>query len=269
MYHKECISQKQLDYLKKMKKRKCLVRSTQVLILIVFFVIWEIAAQQNIIDPFLFSQPSRMISAMTDMATSGILFKHIGVTLYETVLGFLLGTIFCTLIAILLWWNDFISDVTEPYLVVLNSLPKTALAPIIIVWLGNNMTSIIATALMTSIVVTIMTVLNGFLHIDSDKIKLIQTFGGTKKQVLTKVILPASVPTIISALKINVGLSFVGVIVGEFLVAQYGLGYLIVYGSQIFKLDWVMLSVILLAIMAAIMYQLIVLLEKKFLKWRL
>ena len=249
-----------------MKKRKCLVRSTQVLILIVFFVIWEIAAQQNIIDPFLFSQPSRMISAMTDMATSGILFKHIGVTLYETVLGFLLGTIFGTLIAILLWWNDFISDVTEPYLVVLNSLPKTALAPIIIVWLGNNMTSIIATALMTSIVVTIMTVLNGFLHIDSDKIKLIQTFGGTKKQVLTKVILPASVPTIISALKINVGLSFVGVIVGEFLVAQYGLGYLIVYGSQIFKLDWVMLSVILLAIMAAIMYQLIVLLEKKFLK---
>lgn len=269
MYHKECISQKQLDYLKKMKKRKCLVRSTQVLILIVFFVIWEIAAQQNIIDPFLFSQPSRMITAMTDMATSGILFKHIGVTLYETVLGFLLGTIFGTLIAILLWWNDFISDVTEPYLVVLNSLPKTALAPIIIVWLGNNMTSIIATALMTSIVVTIMTVLNGFLHIDSDKIKLIQTFGGTKKQVLTKVILPASVPTIISALKINVGLSFVGVIVGEFLVAQYGLGYLIVYGSQIFKLDWVMLSVILLAIMAAIMYQLIVLLEKKFLKWRL
>ena len=269
MYHKECISQKQLDYLKKMKKRKCLVRSTQVLILIVFFVIWEIAAQQNIIDPFLFSQPSRMISAMTDMATSGILFKHIGVTLYETVLGFLLGTIFGTLIAILLWWNDFISDVTEPYLVVLNSLPKTALAPIIIVWLGNNMTSIIATALMTSIFVTIMTVLNGFLHIDSDKIKLIQTFGGTKKQVLTKVILPASVPTIISALKINVGLSFVGVIVGEFLVAQYGLGYLIVYGSQIFKLDWVMLSVILLAIMAAIMYQLIVLLEKKFLKWRL
>ena len=252
-----------------MKKRKCLVRSTQVLILIAFFVIWEISAQQNIIDPFLFSQPSRMISAMTDMATSGILFKHIGVTLYETVLGFLLGTIFGTLIAILLWWNDFISDVTEPYLVVLNSLPKTALAPIIIVWLGNNMTSIIATALMTSIVVTIMTVLNGFLHIDSDKIKLIQTFGGTKKQVLTKVILPASVPTIISALKINVGLSFVGVIVGEFLVAQYGLGYLIVYGSQIFKLDWVMLSVILLAIMAAIMYQLIVLLEKKFLKWRL
>ena len=243
---------------------RSLVCSTQICLLIAFFILWEVAAQKNWIDPFLFSQPSRMIAAMGDMAKTGILWKHIGITLYETVVGFVLGTIFGTLIAILLWWNHFISDVTEPYLVVLNSLPKTALAPII----GNNMTSIIATALMTSIVVTIMTVLNGFLHIDSDKIKLIQTFGGTKKQVLTKVILPASVPTIISALKINVGLSFVGVIVGEFLVAQAGLGYLIVYGSQIFKLDWVMLSVLLLAIMAAIMYQLIVFLEKKFLKWR-
>ena len=151
---------------------------------------------------------------------------------------------------------------------VLNSLPKTALAPIIIVWLGNNMTSIIATALMTSVIVTIMTVLGGFLEIDGDKIKLIQTFGGTKKQVLTKVILPASIPSIINALKINVGLSFVGVIVGEFLVAQAGLGFLIVYGSQVFKLDWVMLSVIILAVLAAVMYECIVLLEKKFLKWR-
>lgn len=236
MYHKkntEMVSHQQLEYLKKVKKRKTLVRSTQIVILISFFVLWEVAAQYQWIDPFLFSQPSRMLLAMADMAKTGILWKHIGITLYETVVGFVLGTIFGTLIAILLWWNNFISDVTEPYLVILNSLPKTALAPIIIVWLGNNMTSIIATALMTSIIVTIMTVLNGFLHIDSDKIKLIQTFGGTKKQVLTKVILPASVPTIISALKINVGLSFVGVIVGEFLVAQSGLGYLIVYGSQI------------------------------------
>lgn len=128
--------------------------------------------------------------------------------------------------------------------------------------------SIIATALMTSIVVTILSVLGGFIHVDNDKIKLIQTFGGTKKQILTKVILPASIPTIVNALKINVGLSFVGVIVGEFLVARAGLGYLIVYGSQIFKLDWVMLSVIILAVLAALMYQLIVILEKKFLKWR-
>ena len=165
MSHK--ISQQQLEYLKRVKKRKILVCSTQICLLIAFFILWEVAAQKNWIDPFLFSQPSRMIAAMGDMAKTGILWKHIGITLYETVVGFVLGTIFGTLIAILLWWNHFISDVTEPYLVVLNSLPKTALAPIIIVWLGNNMTSIIATALMTSIVVTIMTVLNGFLHIDN------------------------------------------------------------------------------------------------------
>lgn len=261
-------SYEQLLYLKKLKRRKSMIRYTQVFILLFFFGLWEIAAQSDWIDPFIFSQPSRMFRSMMEMLINGTLWMHIGITLYETVVGFLAGTLLGTMIAVLLWWNNFISEVSEPYLVVLNSLPKTALAPIIIVWLGNNMTSIIATALMTSIVVTILTVLGGFLEVDKDKIKLIRTFGGTKKQILSKVILPASIPTIINALKINVGLSFVGVIVGEFLVAKAGLGYLIVYGSQIFKLDWVMLSVIILAILAALMYQLIVLLEKKFMKWR-
>lgn len=271
MFHKQNVqgmSRQQLDFLKKLHMRKYMIRCTQWFILIFVFALWEIAARESWIDPFIFSQPSRMFSAMIDMIKNGTLWLHIGVTLWETVVGFMLGTVLGILLAILLWWNHFISDVTEPYLVVLNSLPKTALAPIIIVWLGNNMSSIIATALMTSIVVTIMTVLGGFLEIDTDKIKLIHTFGGTKKQVLTKVVLPASIPSMINALKMNVGLSFVGVIVGEFLVAKAGLGYLIVYGSQIFKLDWVMLSVIILAVLAALMYQFIVLLEKKFLKWR-
>lgn len=262
------MSRQQADFLRHVRMRKNIIRLTQCLLLVSFFVLWEVAANQDWIDPFIFSQPSRMLTACIKMVGDGSLWIHIGTTLYETVVGFVLGTVFGTIIAIVLWWNHFISDVTEPYLVVLNSLPKTALAPIIIVWLGNNMTSIIATALMTSVIVTIMTVLGGFIAIDSDKIKLIQTFGGTKRQVLTKVILPASIPTMVNALKINVGLSFVGVIVGEFLVAQAGLGYLIVYGSQVFKLDWVMLSVIILAILAALMYQCIVLLEKKFMKWR-
>ena len=261
-------SQSQIDYLKKLKERKTLVTVFQISILILFFVLWEVAARMEWIDPFIFSQPSRMAEALVQLTATGEIFRHIGITVYETVVGFLLGTIMGTVIAVILWWNKFISDVSQPYLVVLNSLPKTALAPIIIVWLGNNMTSIIATALMTSVVVTVLSVLGGFLEVDKDKIKLIETFGGTKKQILTKVILPASVPTVINALKINVGLSFVGVIVGEFLVAKAGLGYMIVYGSQIFKLDWVMLSVIILAVLAALLYKCIVLLERKFLKWR-
>lgn len=262
------ISEEHKNYLISLKKQKILIKLTQIFILVVFFAVWELAARMKWIDAFIFSQPSRIINSMYNMILDGSLFYHIGITLGETIIGFLASTILGTIIAIVLWWNSYISEVLEPYLVILNSLPKTALAPILIVWIGNNMKSIVVTAIMTSIVVTILTVWSGFLEVDKDKIKLIKTFGGTKLQTLTKVVLPSSVPTIINALKVNIGLSYVGVIVGEFLVANAGLGYLIVYGSQIFKLDWVMMSVLILAILAAILYKLIVILEHKFLKWR-
>ena len=169
-------------------------------------------------------------------------------------------------LAVILWWNKMISDILQPYLVVLNSLPKTALAPIIIVWLGNNTKSIILIALLTSVIITIMTVLNGFLETDKDKMKLITILEGSKRQILTKVVIPSNVPVIFNALKINVGLSFVGVIVGEFLVGKAGLGYLIVYNSQVFKLNNVMMSVTVLALMAAVMYKIITLIENKYIK---
>ena len=264
----QSISSEQIAYLNGLRRRKRQIKLCQLFILVTFVAVWELSARFGIIDAFIFSQPSRILLSAIDMCISGSIFKHIGVTVFETVLGFTMGTVMGTAIAVLLWWNSFINEVAEPYLVVFNSLPKTALAPIIIVWLGNNMSSIIATALLTSVIVTVLNVYAGFADVDNEKIKLIYTFRGTKKQVLTKVILPASVPAIINALKINVGLSFVGVIVGEFLVAKAGLGYLIVYGSQVFKLDWVMLSVVILAILAAFMYKTIVLLEKKIMKWR-
>ena len=262
------VSEAQRQFLNGLDRQKKHIRLCQISILVFFILIWEFAAQFEIIDPFIFSQPSRIALAAVELTKSGSIFVHIGVTLFETIIGFVLGTIIGIAVAVLLWWNSFINKVLEPYLVVRNSLPKTALAPIMIVWLGNNMSSIIATALLTSVIVTILSVFNGFIEVDSDKIKLIYTFGGTKKQVLTKVILPASVPNMISALKINVGLSFVGVIVGELLVSKAGLGYLIVYGSQIFKLDWVMLSVVILAVLSALLYKSIVVLEKKISKWR-
>ena len=230
------ISKEQTAFLAHIRRRKWAVLCLQVFLLVAFFLLWEVAANQGWIDPFIFSQPTRMIAAAEEMLADGTLWMHIGTTLWETVAGFLLGTILGTLTAVLLWWNRFISDVAEPYLVVLNSLPKTALAPIIIVWFGNNQSSIILVALLTSVVVTILSVLNGFLQVDEEKIKLIRIFGGTKRQVLTKVVFPSNVPCILNALKINVGLSFVGVIVGEFLVAQNGLGFLITYNSQTFKL---------------------------------
>lgn len=221
-------------YVKKLKTKRNTIKLVQLIIFVSFFALWELAAEIKWIDPFIFSQPTRILNTIITMSKDGSLFLHIGVTLAETAAGFVFGTILGTIIAIILWWNPSIEKILDPYLVVFNSLPKTALAPILIVWLGNNVKSIIVTALMTSVVVTILTVLSGFLNVDKDKIKLIKTFNGTKKQILTKVILPASVPTIINALKVNIGLSFVGVMVGEFLVAKSGLGYLIVYGSQIF-----------------------------------
>lgn len=264
----EMISKEHQEYLKEQKIYRCKVIITQILLLISLVAVWEAAAIFRWIDPFITSQPSKIIKVLINLHREGELYHHIAITVAETVIGFVSGTILGTIVAIILWWSDFISEVLDPYLVVLNALPKIALGPILIVWIGNGAPAIIAMALLISLVVTILGVYSGFKQVDSDKIKLLKTFGATKWQILQKVILPASVPTIISALKINVGLSWVGVIVGEFLVSKAGLGYLIVYGGQVFKLDLVMASVIILSIAAAVMYKAILYVEQLFMKWR-
>ncbi|MBS4022408.1 MAG: ABC transporter permease [Dethiobacter sp.] len=256
------VSAEHREYLRNRKLYRIKIVAAQALLLVGIIILWEAAANWRLIDPFITSQPSRVVKTLISLHNGGDLYRHIGITVFETVVGFTLGTVIGTGVAVLLWWSDFLSRVLEPYLVILNSLPKIALAPIIIVWIGQGMTAIIAMALFISLVVTILSVHSGFAQVDTEKVKLLRTFGATKIQVLSKVILPASVPTIIAALKINVGLSWVGVIVGEFLVSRAGLGYLIVYGGQVFRLDLVMTSVIILAVAAAIMYQSIVFLEK-------
>ncbi len=260
------VSKQQREFINKLQKRERAIKITRVIVFFAFFIIWEILADTNTIDPFIFSSPISIIKCMVKMLANGTLLRHIWVTFYETVIGFLLGTAIGTVLAVIFWSNDFINKVADPYLVVLNSLPKTALAPIIIVWLGNNMKAIIAVALLTSVIVTVLNVLSGFNNADKDDIRLIRSFGGKKKDILFKVVFPSSVPDIINALKINVGLSFVGVIVGEFLTAKKGLGYLIVYSSQIFRLDAVLMSVIILAVMASAMYKAIQIFEKIILK---
>lgn len=260
------ISPEHAKYLKKIKREKIAIRATQLLVLILAFGLWEICARARIVDPFITSQPTRIIQTIQNLYHQGVLFQHIGVTCLETIIGFLLGTTLGVFIAIILWWSKFLSKVSEPYLVILNSLPKIALGPVFIVWIGAGPAAIIVMTLAISLIVTILEVLNGFLSIDQEKIKLVKIFGGTKFQVLSKVLLPASFPNIINALKVNVGLSWVGVIVGEFLVSKAGLGYLIVYGGQVFKLDLVMTSVVILGIAAAIMYQGVVYFERLILR---
>ncbi|MGI6225401.1 MAG: ABC transporter permease [Peptococcales bacterium] len=265
---KTIVSQEHEAFLRERKIYKWKVLSTQIFLLIAVVILWEVAARLGWIDPFITSQPTRIWKTLLNLHNEGTLYYHIGITVMETVVGFVSGTIIGTLFAIYLWWSDFAAQVLDPYLVILNALPKIALGPILIVWIGNGATAIIAMALFVSLIVTIIGVYSGFAQVDPDKIKLLKTFGATKQQILKKAILPASLPTIVSALKINVGLSWVGVIVGEFLVSKAGLGYLIVYGGQVFKLDLVMTSVIILSIAAAVMYKAVVVLEQLFLKWR-
>ncbi|HBW34362.1 ABC transporter permease [Desulfosporosinus sp. BICA1-9] len=260
------ISQEHRVYLQRIRMEKLWVRLIQLLILAFALIFWEVFANAKLVDPFITSQPSRVLKTILRLYEEGVLFHHIGITCLEAFVGFILGTFLGTIMAIILWWSEFLCKILEPYLVVLNSLPKIALGPIFIVWIGAGTSAIIVMTLAISLIVTILEVLGGFLAIDEEKIKLVQTFGGTKFQVLTKVVLPASYPTIINALKINVGLSWVGVIVGEFLVSRAGLGYLIVYGGQVFKLDLVMTSVIILGIAATIMYQGVVYLERLLVK---
>lgn len=260
-------SKEHSDYIKKIKRRRKVIFITQIIILFLILILWELAAKFNWIDSFLTSYPSEIWKLFLDYSKSGDLYYHVGISVFETIIGFLAGTLLGVLIAIGLWWSDFWAKVLDPYLVVLNSLPKTALAPIIILWVGAGYSGIIVTAISISIVITIMNVYISFISVDEDKIRLLQTFGATKFQILKKVVLPYSVPTIISTLKVNIGLSWVGVIVGEFLVSKAGIGYLIVYGGQVFKLDLVMMSVFILAIISAVMYKLIALFENKYLKW--
>ena len=222
--------------------------------MVLFIAIWEILARVGKIDSFITSQPSRILDTFLDLSSNDLL-RHLKITCIETLVGFSLGTIMGVIIAIILWWSPFISKVSEPFLVILNALPKVALGPVIIIWVGSGTPAIIVMALAISLIVTILNILNGLISADKEKIKMAETFKANKFQILTKIVLPANISTVFNTLKVNIGLSLVGVISGEFLVSKGGLGYLIVYGGQVFKLDLVMTSVIILAIVAAVMYE--------------
>lgn len=256
-------SKEHLAYIRAIRRHGRAVSLTRVLILVLFLGLWELGAQLGWFDVFILSSPGRILAAIGRLWREGSLFLHVGVTLYETVMGFLLGTALGILLAVILWWLPFVNEVMDPYLVVLNALPKIALGPVLIVWIGAGMGSIIVMAVLVSLVVTTVTVLSGFTAAAQEKQFLMRTLGATKAQTFMKVVLPAGVPHMMSALKISVGMSWVGVIVGEYLVSKSGLGYLIVYGGQVFKLDLVMASVVILCLLAALMYGGVALLEKR------
>lgn len=256
-------SAKRSQYIKGLIRQKRLIILGKASILVLFLGIWQLLSQLGWINSFILSSPSRMITTIWNLISQNELWKHVWITTYEVILGFSIGSALGILCAIFLWACPIARKITEPYLVVLNSLPKIALGPVFIVWFGAGPASIIAITVAISVVVTIMEVLSGFIHTDSNLLTLLRSMGANKISLLTKVVLPANVPTILNSLKVSVGMSWVGVIVGEFLVSRAGLGYLIVYGSQVFKMDLVMGSVLILAIECTIMYFLVSLIEKR------
>lgn len=250
-------------FLKKQKRNKFIITFFKITIIVLFLITWEITARLEIINPFLTSYPSMIITTVIDLFKNDNLTSHIFITLYETIISFTLASIIGLIIASLLWSNKTISKIFDPYLTVLNSLPKISLGPLIIIWIGANTNSIIFMALLISVFTTIIGMYNAFINTDNSKIILMKSFGASKMQIFTKLVLRGNTKSLVNTLKINISLSLIGVIMGELLVSKKGLGYLITYGSQVFNLNLVITSIFILGIISYLLYILIDLLEKR------
>ncbi len=257
----ETVSENQIRFLKAHRRHHYLIGLCRLLLIVAFLGLWELAAVKEWIDVFFFSSPRGIMRYLYQMLIDYSFFSNTGITLLETIVSFLLVTCLSLLVATLLWYMSSLAEVLEPYLVVLNSLPKSALAPLLIVWLGTGTNTIIVAGISVAVFGSIINLYTGFCQSDPEMLKLIYTLGGNKRDAFVKVILPASIPLILSNMKVNIGLSLVGVIIGEFLAARRGLGYLIIYGSQVFQLNMVITSIIILCAIAMAFYKLIQSLE--------
>ena len=255
-------------FVKKHNTKTFLIHFFRILLLLFLIGFWELSASQNWIDPFITSSPSRIINQTIELYNNGTLFMHIGVTLNETLLAFFLSTLIGTIIAIILYLITPLRRVLEPYLIVLNSLPKISLGPLIIIWVGVGTSAIVAMGILICVVITTINLLNGYIEISQEKIMLLKSMGANKLQIFTKLIFPATLPNFVATLKINLGMAWVGVIMGEYLSSKAGLGYLLVYGGQIFKLDLVMSAIVILCILSGLMYAIISIFEKIITKTR-
>lgn len=256
------ISKERQEFIKANKKEALKVKAGQFFLLAFIIFGWQFAADMGRIDTFIMSSPKDILKTIQELFATRQLFSNAAITMYETLVGFLLGLFAGTAAAVALWWFPFLNKITEPYIIILNAMPKVALGPIIIIWAGAGMRSIIIMTLLISTISTVIGIYGGFCDVDEGTLILLKTFGANKAQLLFKVLLPASCNNFISMMKINIGLSWVGVIMGEFLVSKAGLGYLIMYGSQVFNLTLVMTGILLVSASAAIMYFAVNFIEK-------
>lgn len=253
----------QQKYIRHQKMHKRYIFWSRIILFAGFLLLWQIAADFGWIDKFYFSSPTEIARLFVHDIKDRSLLNHIGITLFESGVSFLLIILFSLLIATFFWFYPSLGKLFEPFLIVLNSLPKSALAPLIIVWLGTGLRTIILCGMSVGIFGCILNLYQSFSQTDPERLKLIETLGGTKIQAFTKVVFPGNIPTFISLSKVNIGLALVGVIIGEFLAGRRGLGYLIIYGSQVFKLDMVILSITILCIIAMLIYGILNFIEQK------
>jgi NitT/TauT family transport system permease protein len=266
MKNQTTYSKEHLHYLRKVRNKSIFVNITRFAVLFILLGFWELSARMEWVNPFITSSPSRIAKTIADMYKSGSLSMHVSTTLWETLLGFAIAVVVGYAVALALWWSEIFRRVSEPYFVVLNALPKIALGPLIIIWCGTGSEAIVFMTVLIGLIVAILNMLGGFMATDPNKLLLLKSMGASKLQILTKLVIPSSLPNFISMLKINVGMAWIGSIMGEYIVSKAGIGYLIVYGGQVFKLDLVMSAVFILCVLAAIMYALVALLEKLVIK---
>ncbi len=259
-------SKEHKEYIDRIKRKKRIIVFFRCFILILFLIIWELLARTEVINTFLSSSPSMVVETTIGLFASGNLWRHILITLVEVLVSFFIAFVIGIGVASLLWSSEMLSKILDPYLTVLNSLPKVALGPLIIIWVGASVRSIIVMSLMINVFVTIINIYVGFAMTNEEYIKLLKTMGASKMQIFTKVILPANRKNIINALKINISMSLIGVIMGELLVSKEGLGYLIMYGSQVFNINLVITSVVILGILSYLLYIIVDKIEKRYIK---
>lgn len=254
-------------YLKKIKRDNRKVTFLRIALAFVVLFGWEFLGRMGVIDTFIFSSPSGIVRCFIEMTVDGTIFRHMGITIAETLIAFVLVIVVALLVAVLMWRFRIVFKVLEPYMVLLNSLPKSALAPLLIVWLGNNFKTIVVAAVSVAVFGAMLSIYTSFIEVEEEKIRLIKTLGGNRFHTLVYLVIPHSLPSIINTCKVNLGLSLVGVIIGEFLAARQGLGYMIIYATQTFKMDWVLLAIVILSLLSVGMYKLINVIEKILFKY--
>jgi len=228
--------------------------SAQFGIFVTFVALWEIAAMTGLIDAFFWSKPSAIASTMVIFFTEGNAVTDIIYTFRSTILGFILGTTLGAVLGMSFWWSRNYALIMQPYIICLESIPKLALAPLIILVFGMGLSSKVAIATALTLVVSTLTAYSGVQAVDRDQEKLFYSLGASRWQVFTKLVAPSCIPWIISILRVNIGLALTGSIVGEFVASQYGLGRTILYAGQTYEIALVWVAVLVLSGLSMIMY---------------